>query len=136
MTEAARLAALISGALPRVKRGSLRIWGSWFGRPFDNCHQIVACQAESDLLIVRFNEGEVLKVWAPRAATVDNESFRIGDASRVRWEWFYYGRPKTAANLCFEDFTADGAETRTATNVDWCASRLHADRSSPAVEIL
>jgi hypothetical protein len=29
-------------------------------------------------------------------------AFQIAD--RVRWEWFYYGQPKTAANFYFEEF--------------------------------
>ena len=99
-------------------------------------HEIVGCHAKDDLLTVLFNEGEVLRVWAPRAATADEESFRIGEANRVRWEWFHYGRPKTPANVYFEDFTVDGPETRTATNVDWYVPSLQPNRSLPAVEIL
>lgn len=105
-------------ALPRVKSGTLRFWGSWFGRPHDNHHEIVGGQAEGDLLTVRFNEDEVLRIWAPRGATIDENHFRIVDANRVRWEWFYYGRPKIPSNLYFEEFTTDGAEIRVETNVD------------------
>jgi hypothetical protein len=136
MTEAEHIARVIREAIPRLKRGTLRFWGSWFGRPYDNVHEIVGCQADGDLLTVHFNEGEVLRVWAPRAATIDEESFRIDEADRVRWEWFYYGRPKTPANVYFEDFTANGPETQTETNVDWYVPNLETNRSLPAVEIL
>ena len=136
MTEAERIARIVRDALPLVKRGALRFWGAWFGRPYDNLHEIVGCQAEGDLLTVHFNEGELLRVWAPLGATVDADAFRIGDAKRVRWEWFYYGRPQIPANIYFEDFTVEGPETRSETNVDWHLPDLQTDRSLPAVEIL
>jgi hypothetical protein len=136
MTEAEGIAESIGRALPEVKSGTLRFWGQWFGRPYDNCHRIVACEAASEVLRVRFTEGEVLSVWAPRGATIDANTFRIADAARVRWEWFSYGRPKTAENLYFEEFVKDGHVVSAATNVDWRTPKLRPDPSHPAVEIL
>jgi hypothetical protein len=46
----------ITEILPHVKRGILRFWGKWFGRPFDNYHWLVACDANDDCLRLRFNE--------------------------------------------------------------------------------
>ena len=34
------IADRISAALPNIKAGSLRIWGEWFGKPYDNFHTI------------------------------------------------------------------------------------------------
>src|SRR5260370_37575386 len=98
MTSAEQIAARLGGSISDVKSGSLRIWGQWFGRPMDNWHTLVGCDAEGDLLRFRFNEGENLLVWAPRDVTIDQARFRIPDAHHVRWEWFYYGRPKVTAN--------------------------------------
>ncbi len=137
MTEADRIGRTIGEALPRIARGSLRFWGSWFGgRPHDNLHQIVECHAEGELLTIGFDGGEILRVWNPRDAVVREKRLVIGDASRVRWEWFYYGRPQIPANLRFEDFTVDGSEIRTDTNVDRYSSALETDRSLPAVELV
>src|SRR5690606_8650557 len=52
----------------------LRIWGSWFGRPHDNCHQIVEATAEGEMLLVRFDAGERLMVFSPRQARTSHNS--------------------------------------------------------------
>jgi len=130
------IADAIRRALPHVKSGSLRVWGCRFGRPHDNCHAPVWCEAEDDCLRVRFNEGEILSVWSPRGAVVDAETFRIDEALRVRWEWFHYGRPKTPENLCFEDFTRNRDKIAVSTNIDWHKPEFHPDASYPAVEIV
>jgi hypothetical protein len=68
--------------------------------------------------------------------TADKSQFRINRADRVRWEWFYYGRPKTAENLFFKDFVRAGQNIPPTTNVNWYSPDLTADVSLPAVEIL
>lgn len=136
MTEAERIAETIRGALPEVKVGSLRFWGRWFGRPHDNRHTIVGCEAEDDLLVLRFDDDEVLRVWGARDAMVGPEALSIGSARRVRWEWFSYGEPKEPENLLFEELERDGDEVRARTNVPWNRSWFQLDLSLPAVEIL
>jgi hypothetical protein len=136
MTETQLIAERISSLLPRVKEGTLRFWGAWFGRPYDNIHRIVDCEADSDLLRVRFDGDETLCVWAPRVATIDHQTFRIMDAARVRWEWFYYGRPEIQTNRYHMDFTRAGSDIAVSTNVDWYTPELKLYPQQPAVEIL
>jgi len=136
MNEAAKIADQIQKALPRVKRGTLRFWGAWFGRPHDNIHTLLGCEAQQDVLKMHFNEAEVLTVWFPKGFTLDASTFQISDAERVRWEWFAYGRPKTEANRFFEDFVKTGKTVVASTNVDWYTPDLKTDLSLPAVEIL
>jgi len=138
VTNAEQIAGRIRQALPNIKRGALRFWGNWFGRPYDNIHWIVDCEAEGDLLRVRFNEDEMLSVVSPRNASIDASTFLIDDASRVRWEWFYYGRTKTPENLCVREFTKhqDGSIVGEETNVDWPTRDLKGTSSEAAVEIL
>jgi hypothetical protein len=64
-TEAERMSRLIEQRLPDIEPGTLRFWGEWFGRPYDNQHRLIGCDAESDLLHLRFNEGEVLSIDSP-----------------------------------------------------------------------
>ena len=136
MTEAEQLAARISEAIPNVKRGTLRFWGQWFGRPYDNVHTLVRCDAEENILRLYFNEGEVLSVWSPRNLQLDDSTFRISSAERVRWEWFYYGRPKLPSNCYFLDFMRSGKEIAATSNVDRDTPDRQLKASHPAVEIL
>jgi hypothetical protein len=135
-SEAEKISAAINEALPNLKTGTLCFWGQWFGRPYDNVHQVTACDAEKDLLLIHFNEGEILNLWSPQQATTDHQTFRIEKASRVRWEWFYYGRWKTEQNRYFMDFTGAKDRIDASTNVDSYTPNLQPTLQAPAVEIL
>jgi len=104
VTEAVIIANAIQIALPRAKTGTLRFWGEWFGRPYDNWHKMVDVEALGNTLHVFFHEGERLSVHAPAGLDLAANQFRIQDAERVRWEWHSYGHPKTPENLRFMDF--------------------------------
>jgi hypothetical protein len=132
--------------------GTLRFWGQWFGKPYDNWHRLVHYEAQGDLLQLHFNENETLSIWAPRKAAfkerphpmepgswspsgrvVKEHVFRIADANRVRWEWFYYGRPQTVANRHFIEFARTGSGIETASDTE---RALRADPKQPAVELI
>ena len=104
MQNAESLAAEVQARLPNVKKGSLQFWGIWFGRPYDNYHVIRAARAEGDCLVLDFEDQDRLLVWHPRAAKISDVEFSVFNASRVRWEWYYAGRPATPGNLMVWDF--------------------------------
>jgi hypothetical protein len=135
MTEAQQMAAHINGCLPNVKAGALCFWGEWFGRSYDNIHQIVSCEAEGDVLKLLFNEDETLFVWSPHRLKADQKTFRISDAAKVRWEWFYYGRPKIEVNRYFMEFMKDGPAIIATTNVNWYTPNLQPNPNAAAVEM-
>jgi hypothetical protein len=89
----------IRSALASLPSDSLRFFGEWFGGRRDNIHTIVGVTTEEDALVLRFNEGEALSVWDPTEITTTPATFRIQEASRLQWEWFYYGRPRAPENL-------------------------------------
>src|SRR6185437_6630786 len=93
----AQLIAKRINAAPMLKAGSLRFWGEWFGK-----HKIVSCSAEGNkLLLIEFDDGGTLTVIDPCGPALTATAFAIRDATLVRWEWFYYGRPHTSENLYF-----------------------------------
>ena len=73
-------------------------------------------------------------MWVPSGLVLDESTFQIRDAERVRWEWFAYGRPKTPANRFFKDFVKNGNTVVASTNVG--TRLICAQTSLPAVEIL
>jgi hypothetical protein len=136
MNEVGTFAEIIRRALPTVKKGSLRIWGEWFGKPYDNWHTLTGCDAEGEALRLYFDDDEKLIVWSPKGLIADMSTFRIAQADRVRLEWFYYGRPKVSSNLYFEDFVKSGQRICVTTNVDWYEPKFMPKATEPAVEIL
>jgi len=136
MNETKKLADRIRQELPNVKAGTLRFWGEWFGKPYDNQHQLARCEVESNLLRLFFDGDEILSVWAPSGLKVSQSTFWISTADRVRWEWFYYGRSKNASNLYFLDFVRSYTGISATTNVDWYEYKLKPDPDEAAVENL
>jgi len=116
-------------------RGTVRIFGDWFGRPHDNCHTLTDVSAKEDYLALGFDGGEVLKVWAPSAPEFTGHRLGVRFASRVRWEWFYYGRPPLLENRYFLDYVVAADRINPATNVDWYTPDLKPSSNEYAVTL-
>jgi len=129
-TPAEKYAALLNREVGRLKFGSLCFWGVWFGKPYDNQHRITGADGQADLLHVGFDGGELLSVWSPVGLEASTSIFQIAAADRVRWEWYYYGRPQTPENLYFEDYLRGQAGK---TNANWYQPNLIPVSGSPAV---
>jgi hypothetical protein len=131
------IVAEINDALPNIKSGSLRFWGQWFGRPYDNWHRIVSCKTlDENALILTFSEEERLTIWEPGGVGCNAAHFRIENAKRVRWEWYYYGKPKLTTNLHISDYTRTDDKIVTFTTAEWYAAEREPSTTYPAVEIL
>ncbi len=108
----------------------------WFGRPCDNNHKIVNCFSEENTLTLEFDEQETLSLTEPDGLVLEEGVFFIQSAARVRWEWFYYGRPKTEDNRYFIDFVNQGTKFSISTNANWHCAGFHISLTEKAVEIL
>jgi hypothetical protein len=126
----------IDAALPSAKRGTLRIWGQWFGRPYDNLHIPIAYTAFDEGLRFVFNEDEVLTIWKPQFLVLNEAKFEISKAVRVRWEWYWYGGPKTASNLKYLDYAQSVDRAELSSNADYLVSPQMVNISGPAVELV
>ena len=134
-SKATDVAAHIQQLLPQVHSGTLRFWGVWFGRPHDNFHTLVRADADGDCLLLHFNDEETLRVWHPQACQINSRQFVIGLASRVHWQWYWYGRPHAPGNLMSHDFVRSQTEIEFTTTFPG----IHDVRPSfdePAVQIL
>jgi hypothetical protein len=134
MTPAETMRRQLAAQLPGLKSGALRIWGQWFGRPYDNCHIARAVSIERDALAIHFHGGEILLVWDPADCVFDSQRFEIGGASRVRWEWFFYGREHFPENLHQLDYRLLPEGVILDTNWPEPGRRIAPD--GPAVELL
>jgi hypothetical protein len=109
----------INKLLPNIKVGTLRFFGVWFGRPYDNWHQAVKAGAKEDVLQVTFGEGEILEILAPTSCTFSSSQFEIRHARKVLWKWYSYGSPQTEENLFYYEFEVHGDQVQMTTNVTW-----------------
>jgi hypothetical protein len=108
----------IKKGLPTQKAGSLVVFGDVFGGRIDNIHTVTSAHVGNGLghLIVEFDLGEKLEVWNPEDVLLGPEHFQILRASRVRWEWGYYGRPETSDNRMFIEHSIAGERVEVTTN--------------------
>ena len=140
MTDQAHAIAEALAPLLPLRLGALKVWGDWFGRPYENGHVVVAARVGPDgVLVLDFDEGERLRVTNPDAWVVDAESLeplRIGQAERVEWGWFYYGRPQSPDSWFEENHWRDGDVIRASTTANWYVPRFVATQTEPAVIFL
>lgn len=117
--EDANAKALVKAARRTSKSGSLSVFGDSFGRPGDNNHSIIGAEVEpGNCALVLFDEHETLRVWDPDGIHGGNE-FRVERASRVRWEWYSYGDPRTPENLYYIEHRVVGDNVEVSTNARW-----------------
>ncbi len=122
-------------ALPeRNRSGTLMIWGEWFGRPMDNVHVCQSCTSESDFITLHFDGEERLRIWNPAPMTTRGYSLIIPTATKVRWEWYYYGRPQLAENLMFNEYELNGRTITLTSN--WLQGETSASVQENAVELI
>jgi hypothetical protein len=115
--------------------GSLCVFGDWFGRPMDNCHQMVSHEEKGGYVRLTFNEGETLEVWEPKGLRMEGKSFIIQRGSRVRWEWFYYGRPQLPENRFYVEHVVSGGVIEASSNAAWYSPDFKPSPLEPAVSI-
>ena len=135
MKEAESIAEHINDLLPNAKSGSLRFFGNWFGRPYDNQHTIRSAKTQDDLLVITFDGKETLSIWNPKESKISEREFYIKYASRVLWEWYYYGRSPRSEDLCYIDYVVENGKISTKTNRDRGKPEPDANVSEPAVKI-
>lgn len=96
VTSAEATARALTAVIGEVKSGSLRVFGDWFGKPYDNWYDVRAARAEGDDLVVMFDRGEELRVSDPRDWEFSAQVFCVRRASEVTWSWDDLGAPDDA----------------------------------------
>lgn len=99
------------------KGGSLRFFGEWFGRPYDNFHRPVSAQLDGNVLVILFDGSEKCTVYDPFGIVNEPNDFHIERASKVVWEWYNYGREQVPENLCRRVYVC--ADTKSAFEDDY-----------------
>jgi hypothetical protein len=105
----------------QVKGGTLCFWGHWFGKPYDNFHQITSVDFDTttNVLTIRFSEQETLTVTFPSGITEYKDRLVIANADKVYWQWYYYGKIQEPENLFHYNITKNGDTITGSTNANW-----------------
>jgi len=105
----------------QIKGGTLCFYGHWFGRPYDNYHQLesVTFDKQANILTLAFDEKETLEIYNPQDISEFDNHLAIDLADRIKWQWFYYGKPQTTENLYFIEVVKHGEILIGNSNVNW-----------------
>jgi hypothetical protein len=99
-----QLAIDIRAALPNVNSGPMRLWGHPLGRPGEDGHILIGCDATGNCLRLRFTDDEVLAVWNPGDVEIGPSRFRIRSADAMRFTYYRGDRPRTPENVFYRDY--------------------------------
>lgn len=103
----------------KIRSGSLRTYGCWFGRPVDNYHVSKSVSFDGEVLKINFEDGEMLEVSNPSGLVVDGIILKIPKASKVKWCWYFYGKPKSAETLMYYEYWNENGVVMSRTNSPW-----------------
>ncbi len=120
--------------LDSLRPGTLSFWGNWFGRPYDNIHRIVGAYSLEETTIIYFDQAETLLIDEPRDWSLEGGLLLVRHASRVRFQWFYFGRLPDRETLQFEEYR--WTETNLSFDTDAQPGRRpQLARDAPAVQL-
>jgi hypothetical protein len=117
----------------------MRLWGEALGRPGEDGHKLIGCEAVDDCLRLNFTDDEILAVWNPQQVEIGPSSFRIGIADAMRFTYYWPYSPRTPENIFYRDYALQRGQIVFRTNEDrvpasgWMPETTA--RSHPAVEI-
>lgn len=89
----------------QIEGGSLCIWGEWFGRPYDNFHIVESVRWERTKITINFDQGESLYISNPIKIANQEKKLLIGDALKVLFVWYEYGKEHTYDNMYVRQYT-------------------------------
>jgi len=71
------------------KIGSIKIFGDWFGEPYEGKYKIVDAEFDGDssVLTIYFEAGEMLTIWNPEHIHEADSYLKIIAADKVKLEW-------------------------------------------------
>lgn len=87
--------------------GALRFFGEWFGRPYDNYHQILQCFFKDRILDIKFETGEAIKIWNPSNIIFNNRELVIKYSTCVEFLRYDYGKRQTKEYLIIDRYSVN-----------------------------
>lgn len=85
------LAQTVAGFFAEFGGASLKLPTGWFGRPYDNLHQLSSVHVVAERLIIELDGQMMLLLSHPTDAVVDGSTLRLSGFTHGSWDWDEYG---------------------------------------------
>lgn len=79
----------------RVRLASLELPLGWFGRPFDNLHELTWSAARPHKILLEFDRQILLIVTDPEQVDAMDAELLLGGCTQVTLDWQEYGNLKS-----------------------------------------
>ena len=109
-----------NGQQGQVKGGSICFWGHWFGKPYDNFHEITSVDFDTatQVLTIHFAGQEILTVTNPADIKEYTDRLIITKADHIYWQWYAYGKAQAPEHLLYYDIGIKDGSLIARTNAD------------------
>src|SRR5699024_5377090 len=114
--------------------GTMRFYGDWFGRPYDNYHKIVTCKFFDGILYITFNTGQQLKIYNPDEIEMNEKELIIHQSECVEFFRHPIESTRTEGNWIVDRY-GTGKMTGNSMN-DGKVYQKQIDENYPAFELL
>lgn len=123
-----------------IKGGAVCFWGYWFGKPYDNFHQIAFVRFDEieHKLELLFTESESLIIESPERIKEYNNHIEIESARKILWQWHPFGKSytNTPADYSYIEIIRNKDDFEGKANDNWREEALkRLDINKPAVII-
>lgn len=82
---------------------SLKLPNGWFGRPYDNLHQLTSAKGTDGSVVIILDGQQSLSLEGQLyGEVVSNDILRLAGFSRAVWDWIEYGPSGKAHHEQFE----------------------------------
>jgi hypothetical protein len=75
----------------RWNGASLKLPDGWFGRAYDNVHELTSASVSGETLTIELDDRHILSLVRPQSASVEDSTLRITGFERAHWSWAEYG---------------------------------------------
>ncbi|GLI26444.1 hypothetical protein ARHIZOSPH14_06860 [Agromyces rhizosphaerae] len=77
---------------------SLKLPEGWFGRPFDNWHQLSDVELDGPVLVITVDDSQILRIRTAGRVTVEGRTLRV-PVTDGTWSWVPYGHSGEAPRI-------------------------------------
>lgn len=119
------------------KGGTIRIFGDWLGRPYDNYHELNTAQFDQtlNLLTLHFTKGEQLEIYNPEHIFEASTFLKIVKADSIKLTFFDPNKTQTKENQYLRDYRLNDKKITTKASPNWYKPTFDVSLGEPALMI-
>jgi hypothetical protein len=91
MIKTTKIVSILEEWFRRMGGGSLILPDGWFGRPYDNIHQLTYIKARPKKVLIELDEQLYLFITEPATITEKDNELILGGFSQCIFDWTEYG---------------------------------------------